>query len=399
MRVTLLGFTVPDETFRKILTEDPVMPTQTQRFAWALVDALGLNGAEVDLISVAPVSNYPASPRLVVRGRRFEERGVPGLLLPFINALVLKHLTRFAACLLWGTRRIRRNRSEWLLVHGVHSPFLWFAIFARARTGVQIAAVLSDPPGVVRRSDGRAARLLKRLDIEVTKLALARFDGVIVLSQPLADDFAPGVPHLVMEGLVALASHDLREGVERAGSPTIVYAGGLVEEYGVLSLVRAIMESDLDVRLELYGAGDAVQEIVEMSVQDRRIAPPVLVEPNELPEHYRRARALVQPRQPDQDFVRYSFPSKLIEYMSTGVPVVSTRLPSIPAEYDDHIVWAESGSPAGLRQAIVRCLALSPDEAQRLGDGASEFIRLTRSPRAQGRRVVDFLTDCGVKAG
>jgi len=390
LRATFLGFTVPGTVFQQILTDDQVMPTQTHKFAWAFVDALQQNGVEVDLLSAAPVSNYPSSSHLVWPMKRFVERGATGLLLPFVNALVLKHLTRFVACVVLGTRRIRRHRSQWLLVHGVHSPFLWYAIYARRRTGVRLAAVLSDPPGVMRRSDGRVARSLKRIDIGVTKGALRHFDAVIALSEPLADDFAPGVPKLLMEGLFMASTADIDVRPEPVERPRIVYAGGLMAEYGVLNLARAVSESDMDVTLELYGRGDAAEELSELSRRDDRIGIPVLLEPTELARRYRGARALIQPRQPDQDFVRYSFPSKLIEYMSTGVPVVSTRLPSIPSDYSPHLLWAESATPFGLRQAIGRCLALTPEEAERLGRGAAEFVT-SRSPAAQGRRIVNFL--------
>ncbi|GGO92497.1 hypothetical protein GCM10011584_29040 [Nocardioides phosphati] len=386
MRATLLGFTIPDTDFQQILRDDPVMPTQTQKFAWALVDALRQNGVELDLVSTLPVSNFPASPRLLVGRRIFSERGLSGLLLPCVNALVLKHLTRFIACLLFATPRIRQHRSEWLLLHGVHSPFLWYARVVRALLGVPIAAVLSDPPGVVRRSDGLLARVLKRLDIRVTRRALSGFDAVIVLSKPLASDFAPGIPYLVMEGLVALPETSVP--CRASGPPRIVYAGGLVQEYGVLNLARAVMESDLDVRVEFYGSGDAAPTLEQFSVEDPRIVAPMLLDPAELQSRYLRASLLVQPRPTDQDFVRYSFPSKLIEYMATGVPVVSTRLPSIPADYQPFVVWADSTDPRGLRQAIETGLAPA---VSGIGAEAAAFVRATRSPDVQGRRIRDFL--------
>lgn len=45
------------------------------------------------------------------------------------------------------------------------------------------------------------------------------------------------------------------------------------------------------------------------------------------------AIGLLITRDPNEDYVRYSFPSKLIEYMATGTPVITTRLPGIPEEY------------------------------------------------------------------
>ena len=98
MRVTLLGFTVPPETFEYISGHDRVMPAQTFRFGWAIVRALRDNGIEVRLLSTAPVSDYPANPKAVWGRKRFEVDGVVGLMMPFINLLLLKHVTRYLSC-------------------------------------------------------------------------------------------------------------------------------------------------------------------------------------------------------------------------------------------------------------------------------------------------------------
>ena len=42
----------------------------------------------------------------------------------------------------------------------------------------------------------------------------------------------------------------------------------------------------------------------------------------------------MNPRSADAEYTKYSFPSKTIEYLATGVPVVMNRLPGIPEEYE-----------------------------------------------------------------
>ena len=45
-----------------------------------------------------------------------------------------------------------------------------------------------------------------------------------------------------------------------------------------------------------------------------------------------KATILVNPRQPVGDFTKYSFPSKTIEYMASGTPLLMYKLPGIPEE-------------------------------------------------------------------
>ncbi|MER5334809.1 glycosyltransferase [Micromonospora sp. NPDC002717] len=390
-RVTLLGFTVPDDVLADVTARDAVHATQTHTLAWGLVAAMRSAGCRVSLLSAAPVSTWPRNRRLVFRGGRFHHDGVEGRLLGFVNVLGVKHLTRYLA----ARRRLAASpgAGEVLLVHGVHAPFLWAGALASRRRGVRVVPVLTDPPGVALPTDGRLVRLLRRLDVALVRAALRRCAGVIALTGPLAEDFAPGRPHLVMEGIFhppagvhprVEAASDVRE---------VVYAGGLSRAYGVDRLVEAFRAlPDPDLRLLLFGRGELTPWLREQAAADPRIAPPDLLDRDVLAGRLARAAVLVNPRPVAQGFVRYSFPSKTIEYLSAGVPVVSTRLPGIPADYLPHLVLAEPDTVDGLRAALVRALALPPGEVTRRGAAGREFLRLTRSPVAQGRRVHDFLT-------
>ncbi|WP_122262745.1 glycosyltransferase family 4 protein [Ornithinimicrobium cerasi] len=397
MKATLLGFTVPNDLIEEINRTDAFMATQTHRFAWGVVRGLTEAGVEVDLLSAAPVSDYPRNPKRAYPGGRFREHGVEGLFLPFVNLLGLKHLTRWFAAWWVGGRRLRRAKPDWLLVHGVHSPFLWYAVLARRRFGVRAAVFLTDPPGVVLPSDSGLRSRLKKLDIGITKRALAKVDAVIVLAEPLATDFAPGIPSLTMEGLFDVEAWPSDEQIQGADAKSriVTYAGGLSEEYGVGLLVRAVVSSDDPLlRLQLFGRGPLEDWIREVCATDQRVLPPRLLKPHELGLMYATSTVLVQPRPVEQGFVRYSFPSKLLEYMASGTPVLTTRLTSIPTEYEGLVIWTDD-SVEGLEQAIEEVISMPAERRRAIGANASDFVRRNRSTRAQGERMRNFLHALG----
>lgn len=406
-RVLLLGFTVPDDLFRHIVARDVVMPTQTHTFAWALVKSIRAAGCPVRLLSAAPASTFPRNRQIRFRSGRFEQDGVQGELLGFVNLLGLKHLTRFAAAVRAGSRTLRQQGDDVLLIHGVHTPFLWFGALVAWRRSARVVPILTDPPGVVLPDDGRIVQALRRLDHALVRMALRRCSGVVVLTAALAEDFAPSLPRLVMEGICnppsAQASACGPAGPLDAGrlrvadrgpavSRDVVYAGGLTRAYGVDRLVEAFRGmDDPDLRLHLFGRGELEEWARTQAKLDPRIAPPELLDRGALVQRLARAAVLVNPRPVDQSFVRYSFPSKLIEYLSTGVPVVTTRLPGIPSDYDPHLCFAESDTAKGLRDALYRVLTMSPEERLSLGNAGATFVRQTRSPAAQGKRIRSFL--------
>ncbi|MEU8162835.1 glycosyltransferase [Micromonospora parva] len=409
-RVLLLGFTIGDDLFRHIVAHDVVMPTQTHTFAWALVRSIRAAGSPVRLLSAAPASTFPRNRQIRFRSGRFEQDGVQGELLGFVNLLGLKHLTRFVAVVRAGSRTLRQHGDDVLLIHGVHSPFLWFGALVAWRRSVRVVPVLTDPPGVVLPEDGRIVRALRRLDHTLVRLALRRCSGVVVLTTALAEDFAPSLPRLVMEGICdpppaeASTAHPTRPLVSArprvapdeapAVCRDVVYAGGLTRAYGVDRLVEAFRGmDDPDLRLFLFGRGELEEWSRTQAEADPRIAAPELLDRAALMPRLARASVLVNPRPVDQSFVRYSFPSKLIEYLSTGVPVVTTRLPGIPPDYDPYLCFAESDTAKGLRDVLLRVLAMAPEERAALGGAGAAFVRRTRGPEAQGERLRSFLAD------
>jgi glycosyltransferase involved in cell wall biosynthesis len=397
-QVCLLGFTIPDAGLDEVVAVDRHMPSQTHNFAWSLVDALGKAGRQVGLLSVVPVSNFPGNPRVVFRSAPFETKGVLGECLGFLNIIGLKHLTRFLQCLTRGTRVLRRWRPAVLLVHGVHSPFLWFAAISRRLLGLTVVVILTDPPGVRLPTDRLAVRLLKWLDIKLVQLALRWTDGVIALTIDLARDFAPGKPALVIDGIGQFES-DVEHLRKDRTQPTVVYAGSLRTSYGVDRLVDAVSGlTDPPATLEVYGNGELAGWISEVAAQQSQVKGPRLLSREDLLRAYRSADLLVQPRPTNQSFVRYSFPSKMIEYMASGTPVLTTRLISVTDEYTPYVYWIDDDSPAGIRKALRDVLQLPEDERLNKGRRAATYIRATRSSEAQGRRISAFLQAIDQKA-
>lgn len=392
MQVTVLGFTVPDELLARELADDPRPAAQTHAFAHALRSALVSAGYRVSLLSAVPASPYPGSRNALFRSASFTIGETPGQLLGYLNLRLLRHPSRFAQCLRIGLARLRRWQTQVLIVHGVHTPFLWFGVLWRRISGGVLLAVLTDPPGVSLPGESRMVKLARRLDVRLTRGALRQADGVVALTTDLAADYAPGRPALVFEGFATMGPVERRDvtgGLPRP--PRVVYAGGLSREYGVDRLVEAVLARSDALELEVLGRGELDEWVAQRAAADPRLRGPRFVDRDGVRAAYADADLLVQPRPADQDFVRHSFPSKLLEYIGAGVPVLSTRLAGIPDEYDDLLHWIEDDSPAGISAAIDSVLAMPEQERRERAARAAEFVAQTRSAAAQGRRIRAFL--------
>ena len=400
--VVFLGFALPEDEFGRLVAADVGLPMATQRFAWSVIESLTSAGLQVTLLSAAPSTDFPHNRRVFFSAGRFDAgEKVTGFLLPFVNITGLKHISRYISAS-WGLdRRTRRGATSAILVHGVHSPFIWAALRAGRRLKVPVVVLLTDPPSLRTAFDYGPAPAMKRVDRRLIQSGLAKVSGVISLTAPLADDFAPGKPALVMEGIarpVAGATNTTAALAPVGTTPIAVYAGGLQESYGVRALMGAVSLSQGAWELHLYGRGPLEAECRRVASVNPRVFFHGVADATTLASAYARAAVLVNPRQLGTDFVLYSFPSKVLEYMTTGTPVVTTHLPTIPADYDPFVVYSDD-DPASLAAALDEVLRQDRQQLEDFGAAAAEFAQGTRSTRVQGTRMSGFLNDLARSRG
>lgn len=386
MKVTFLGFAISASSFESLQSQDANMLVPTQSFGWAVARALRDAGATVSLISAAPATNYPHNSTLFFRSRRFRDGDIAGAQIPFVNYVGLKHATRFVSALV-ALFKPGHKRPDAVLVHGVHSAFLVAARIHQACTGVPAFALLTDPPSLRTAFDTRLSWTLKRVDRLFITTLLKGYKGVIVLAPALAE-LAPGVPSLHMEGIAPQT-----KGRERGTEETdrVLFAGGIRTENGVLALLDAANLPGRTWSLRIFGGGPQADEVAERSKGMEGVEFLGLIPQCDLASEYRRAAVLMNPRPTSPDFVRYSFPSKVMEYMASGTPLISTRLPTIPAAYEDFVLWCDE-SPRQIRAAIDAAISMGAEERHALGSRARRFISSERGAGAQGSRMLRFLT-------
>jgi len=106
-------------------------------------------------------------------------------------------------------------------------------------------------------------------------------------------------------------------------------------------------------------------------------------------EHQKRSSLLVNPRK-KQEFTKYSFPSKVLEYMSSGTPMLAYRLDGIPTEYDPFYYQIREDSD-GLKKSLEFVISLPENIRLDLGKKAREYVFAYKNPKKQCKKVVELL--------
>jgi glycosyltransferase involved in cell wall biosynthesis len=272
---------------------------------------------------------------------------------------------------------------------------LFFGLLARV-FGKKLVIVITDPPGVLQPADSKLAKILKRIDIWLVSFALARANAVVALAPELIECFAKNKPSLVFPGIV---NSDLVEHLSKA-SPldtssrefTIVYAGGLSKAYGVDRLLSAIaMIKEKRVCLKLFGRGELEEKIKALAESLDCIQYGGFIGSDKLIPELCSADLLINPRPTQDAFAVMSFPSKLIEYLAIGSPVLTTRIASIPDSYKPYFFFIDDESEEGIRESILRVINMDFAYREKHALQGQEFIQTEASEMAVGNKIAGFI--------
>jgi glycosyltransferase involved in cell wall biosynthesis len=171
-----------------------------------------------------------------------------------------------------------------------------------------------------------------------------------------------------------------------------MYAGGLYEEYGVETLIEAFARLPADrFVLRVAGGGPMASRIQRTAKSCKNIEYLGMLSADQLWHSMCSADLLVNPRPTGSHLARSSFPSKTLEYLATGTPVLSTRLDAMSDDYSHILLFAKSDDVGGLALAIREAAEAPIDRLKLLGDAGRAFVLQHRSIEAQGRRIAAFL--------
>jgi glycosyltransferase involved in cell wall biosynthesis len=146
----------------------------------------------------------------------------------------------------------------------------------------------------------------------------------------------------------------------------------------LIEACRLLAQRGMPFRCELVGDGPLAGAL-RKQVRDAGLEGRVVLR-GALPRHgvvecMRRASVVVQPSAPDREGRREGIPVALMEAMSVGLPVVTSRLSGIPELVEDGAsgLLTEPGDARGIAEALEK-LAASPELRARLGRRGRERV-------------------------
>lgn len=394
-KLILVGFLVEPIYFESQTKNDEYPQVAARKLELGFLSGFLENGVEAEVFGFFPSSTFPANPRILFGYRHWLLDGAECHRLPFINFSGLKLITRTIAlttALLARITSVRQARA--VCVYSTHIPLVFSANIIRKILKIPFYVIIPDLPEFmnVGTTRGRLHRLLKSFESKLARYLVAKSSGISSVTCYIVKDVPAwkNIPSVVIEGIAGESPPDVPP-CRHGQRPYFLYAGGLSEAYGVGSLLRAFLSSDIDAELWICGCGPLSYYVRDCELRDSRIRYLGFLDQASLRRAQINSIALLITRDPQEDYVRYSFPSKLIEYMTTGVPVITTRLAGIPSEYFDYVSIFESSSEDDIVSALNAHLRRSATDREDQGLRALQFIAARRNPRVAVLPLLDLI--------
>ncbi|WP_439504240.1 glycosyltransferase [Sediminibacterium sp.] len=360
---------------------------------WAIVEGLDSQTDNLQILNLPYIGSYPLRYKdLKIKSFKFSHKsGSNDLNVGFINLPIYKLISRYYN-LKKVLNSVIQDGSETILIYAIHTPFIKATVeLKKLYPNIKICLIVPDLPEYMNESEGFLLRTLKHLEKILLNDLIKNVDSFVLLSDfmhiPLRVNNRLWVR---VEGIYNPNSNVLKSKKEIL--KTILYTGTLALRYGILNLVEAfLMIKERDFQLWICGDGDARKKLEEIALNDSRIKIFGQMPREQVLNLQARATVLVNPRIPNDEFTKYSFPSKTIEYLASGTPCILYRLPGIPNEYFKFCYVPESLTIYSLYQKIISVCNKNQNELQEFGERAKQFILQNKSPEKQCEKIYKML--------
>lgn len=393
-----LGCLFKEEDEKKILElSNSGVSNAANTFQWNLLNGLN-NTTSIDIINILPVGTYPKHyKRLFLKTNKWMWKenkdnleigaiNIPGLKQYLIYKKVKKEIK---------TRLSNSKRVSNIVIYSTYLPFLK-AVYKLDRR-VKITLIVTDLPEFYDLSKvGILRKILRKIYNYFIYKYLSRIDSFVLLTEQMKKPLKVGErQYIVVEGIADTENIDESNDnlfYKKNDTKIILYTGTLHYQYGIKSLLEAFMLiKNNDYELWICGSGEAEDEIKKLLFEDKRIKFFGFLAKDEVKKLQQKATVLVNPRPNEGEYTKYSFPSKTMEYMTSGKPVIMYKLDGIPDEYDEYLYYFNGTSPENIATKILEVCEQSEQELILFGQKAKNFVVDNKNEIIQAKRILNMI--------
>lgn len=363
-------------------------------------------GIQLDaVVSYRQVETSPRSERLWVKSEVATlNSGIQVKLLPFLNLTPFKQIAigigALKQILLWGIRT-RYTNNRFVFLYNLSVPSIIFIYIGCKISKVKLIASINDIeiPGIT-----VPKTFLHRIDHYLQCLLIPKLDGHVVVSDKIMQDFAPNSEYIRVEGGISpeivsrcsQAKVAFANSVERYNKTFKIVSFGSLEEingFNVLIEAFQIIRNKGITNVELYiaGKGSMEQVVIEAAKRDSSVKYLGYVSHDEVLNYYAKADLLVNLRLINNINSGYFFPSKLLEYLSSGTAVMTTRVGQVSSDLDGVVFFLDEESPQYVAEKLIEIINTDPAVLIEKGKSAVMVVERDKTWPRQASKIMEYI--------
>ena len=281
------------------------------------------------------------------------------------------------------------------IVFSTYHDWRLFKYVKKINKNVRTILLLPDLPNLLINHSSLKHKIGRKLmSINFFK-SCKHIDGLIPITDHLGEYMKKYIKtYLTIEGVVKKEDINAQNRINYKNS--IVYSGGLARHYGIIDLIKAYQNADLSKKYKLIicGKGECENKVIQYSKNNDSIQYLGFIPRNDVLKLLPNSAFLILPENPNNSYAKYSFHSKIIEYLASGTPIIGYMYPGIPKEYDSHILKIDGDGKDvenELINVLIKYTSMSQKDNIEFGERAKDFIINRISENAVAKKIKDFI--------
>lgn len=362
-----------------------------------IIKGLEMNlGFEVEILNSYFIPYYPRYTDIYVKGYKIRNIINTG----FLNLRGIRQFSKYASLKSALESKLKTGKRCCVICYTMNYPQLR-SIYELKRkfNNMHVCLIIPDIPQILAQYGihrGIYRKISSCYNLNRINKYLDAIDSFVLLSEQMKD-LVPlkGRKYCVVDGLFDV-NDDRAKSVSRSikddGTVRLVYTGSLHQEYGICDFINAFITADVkNAKLIIAGNGNAVSAVKDYAKKYSNIEYKGILGKNEVAKLQRSASLLVNTRSSKGIDAKYSFPSKTIEYMLTGRPILMARLPGMSDEYFDYMYTMDDSCIAAMAESIKAVCGLAETELAETGRKAFEFVKLNNNNIVQAKKIIELI--------
>ena len=385
MIIKYISSAMEKNDFEKLFLNSQQIPgQQAQKFNRLMIEGFAENDQTVFAISGRPVTSLTCKSKWLSSAKTKQNERVIYIYNSVVNIPIIKNILQTAGTF-FRVLMEGGNNEQVVVMDVLNASVAYGAMLAAKIKRIPCIGIVTDLPQLL--VTGTGGKHVKMVDKVIEGCS-----GYVFLTEAMDEVLNPRKkPYVVVEGLCDTVIE------EKCESPNkeiriVLYAGLLDSRYGVKNMVDSFLAANIPgAELHVYGDGSYVEELKNLSKQHRNVVYHGVVMNDEIVEAERKADLLVNPRPTHEEFTKYSFPSKNMEYMASGTPVLTTNLPGMPREYQDYVFLFHGDDVETMTSDFISVLNKPKEELKKVGKDARNFVLHKKNKKVQTGRILELL--------